>query len=280
MSESKTLLQRNFHFFREADLVYRLSKGLERRGRDVIFLVGSALSAPITREGQGVPIANGIIDLIRSEFSGDPVQLASFDDAVGMAEQKSYQAAFLFLLGRLGQGAANEIVRRAVLRARFPNTAGGPDVDVRIASDDELRVLDLDSRWELHAGMEALGKLIAHYSNRFGKAVLTTNFDPLIEVAVSRADGQFFKTVLHADGNLSQTVGAGCHIIHLHGYWYGSDTLHTVGQLQHPRPHLRASLASLLRDKILVVCGYGGWDDIFTEAIFDVACDDRKLPNI
>ena len=86
------------------------------------------------------------------------------------------------------------------------------------------------------------------------------------------------RTMLHADGNLSQTEGTGCHVIHLHGYWYGSDTLHTARQLGQSCPRLKASLSSLLRNKLVVVCAYGGWDDAFTEALMDVVRDDTAHP--
>ncbi len=274
-------MKQEFQFFGQADLVYRLSKGLEKRDQGVIFLVGAALSAPTKPGAQGVLDTDGMIELIREEFAGDSSQLASFDDTLRAAGEKRYQAAFFFLQGRLGQASANEIVKRAVLRARIRGGNGTEaEIDVRSASDDELRLIDFDLRWALNAGAEALGKLITNYPRQFGKIVLTTNFDPLIEVAIRKAGGNYFKTALHADGNLSQTEGHGCHVVHLHGYWYGADTLHTVGQLQHSRPHLKSSLSTLLRNKIIVVCGYGGWDDVFTDALMDAVCDDAANPEI
>jgi hypothetical protein len=185
------------------------------------------------------------------------------------------------LQGRLGQPIANEVVRKAVLAARLPQwerTKSGPDA--RTASDDELRLLEFDGRWALNPGTSAIAELITYYPDRFGRALLTTNFDPLIEIAIRSAGGQCFKTVLHADGNVSQTEGPGCHVIHLHGYWYGSDTLHTNRQLQQSRPHLKASLAALLRNKLIVICGYGGWDDVFTDALMDVVRDDSASPEV
>ncbi len=269
------------HFFGQDELVYRLTKGLEKREQEVVFLAGSGLSVPVTPGAPGVFSTNEIINLVRQEFAGDSAQLAFLTEALDLAKEKKYQAAFLFLQGRLGQAAANEIVRRAVLGAR-PRDANLPEANasVRDLSDDDLRFIDFDQHWELNPGTEALGKLIAHYPKRFGKIVLTTNFDPLIEVAITRAGGEYFKTALHADGNLSQTEARGCHVAHLHGYWYGSDTLHTVSQLQHSRPHLRASLASLVRNKLIVVSGYGGWDDVFTDALLDAVCDDAANPEI
>jgi tetratricopeptide (TPR) repeat protein len=273
MGEPGMVLQGSLQFFEQADLIYRLTTGLEKRNQEVIFLVGAALSAPVKDGAPGIPSADSTIDLVRQEFAEDSTQLAALNLCVDSAGEKRYQAAFRFLQGRLGQGAANEIVRRAVLQARQAN-GSVPEINFRNVSEEELRILDFDSRWELNPGTDALGKLVSHCAKRFGTAVLTTNFDPLIEVAINKAHGKFFKTALHSDGNLSQTVGQGCHVVHLHGYWYGSDTLHTVGQLQRTRPHLKASLASLLRNKLVVVCGYGGWDDVFTEAILDVVCDD------
>ena len=90
---------------------------------------------------------------------------------------------------------------------------------------------DLDG-WALTRGTEALGGLISKYPERFGGSLLTTNFDPLFEVAIRRVGGKLFRTILHSDGYLGQTQGEGCHVIHLHGYWYGSDTLHTIQQLR------------------------------------------------
>lgn len=274
-------MKESFHYFEQADLLYRLSKGLEKRNQEVIFLVGAALSAPIKPGAPGVMGTEDMIELIRQEFADDSTHLSSFHEALAAAREKRYQAAFLFLQGRLGQAAANEIVRRAVLGARQKSTnLLETNVGVRALSDEELRVFDNDQRWELNPGTEALGKLIAQYAKRFGSIVLTTNFDPLIEVAIRRAGGEYYKTSLHADGNLSQTEATGCHVAHLHGYWYNSDTLHTVGQLQHSRPRLKASLASLLRNKLIVVSGYGGWDDVFTDALLEVVCDDAANPEI
>lgn len=269
-----------FDYFDETALIHRLSIALTKRSQEVVFLVGSALSSPVRTGSPGVLGVEGIIELIRNEFA-DRETLHQFDEALREAGVRKYQTAFLFLQGRLGPGMGNEIVRKAVLGARVhdrlqPNAS----FSTAKASDDELRVLDLDSQWNINPGMEAIGKLIAGYPERFGRSLLTTNFDPLAEVAVRNAGGQFFRTTLHADGNLSQTQGSGCHIIHLHGYWYGSDTLHTTRQLQQTRPHLKASLGSLLRNKLVLVCGYGGWDDIFTNALMEVVQDDSAKPEI
>ena len=148
-------------------------------------------------------------------------------------------------------------------------------------SEEACRGFDTDTAgWTLTPGAAALGELAAKYPDRFGRTILTTNFDPLIGVAIAAAGGTSFRTVLHRDGNLGQTDGVGSHVVHLHGYWYGSDTLHTPRQLSQARPQLRASLAHLIRDRTVVVMAYGGWDDAFTQALMDVVLDDNAFPEI
>lgn len=262
-------------------LIERLTAGLLSTDQRVVFLVGSPISAPEKLNESGVPSVEGIIDLIRSEFH-EIAQSDQLEIAIRASENR-YQAAFSFLLGRRGQHAANEVIKRAVWKARRP--VATLDVNAYLpsdtTSDEACRALDTDfDGWVLPRGVAALGELLAGYPEKFGKAVLTTNFDPLIEVSIGKLGGNYFRTVLHRDGNLSQTEGNGCHVIHLHGYWYGADTLHTPRQLNQPRPRLKASLGALLKTKILVICGYGAWDDTFTEALLELVADDAAFPEI
>jgi tetratricopeptide (TPR) repeat protein len=264
----------------EAALLERLTTGVQRSKQPVIFLVGSGLTAPIREGGAGVPGVRGVIELIKAEFNPD--QQTELEKQI-CESANPYQAAFSFLLGRRGQQAANHVIRQAVWQARSV-------VSTKLANsfsllgntpDDVCRSLDTDlDGWSLTPGVEAIGGLIATYPDHFGRAILTTNFDPLLGIAIARSKGSFFRTVLHRDGNLSQTEGTGCHIIHLHGYWYGADTLHTPRQLNQSRPRLKASLSTLLKAKTIVVSAYGGWDDVFTDALMEVVLDDNAYPEI
>jgi len=177
------------------------------------------------------------------------MQLAALDRQLEGAGQRRYQAVFLFLQGSRGQQAANDIVRSAVYLARIPELTVDNQLDDLSRSEAGWRALDLDTQgWHLNNGASYLGKLVVDYPERFGKAVLTTNFDPLIEVAIRRAGGACYKTTIQADGNIVQTEGIGCcNVVHLHGYWLGSDTLHTGQQLASPRPHLKDSLSRMMK---------------------------------
>ena len=59
------------HYHDEDALLERLSNGIKRQNREVVFLVGAPLSCPPEQGVPGVPGVEGIIDLIRAEFSAD-----------------------------------------------------------------------------------------------------------------------------------------------------------------------------------------------------------------
>ncbi len=251
--------------------------------REIIFFFGSALSVPEADGMPGVPNVAGILSLVEAQlktFSGILVSAAEPQDA-----GKAYRAAFEKLLAHRGQDAANEVIRHAVIRARKP------DIDkTRIGGNEPLDLNDLEvcrkldednAGWHLRASLVALGKLLSNRPGRIGSTVLTTNFDPLIQVAVRMAKGWCYRTVLHSDGSLGQSESPDAQqIVYLHGYWYGKDTLHLPIQINSSRPKLKRSLEQLLQNRTLVIMGCGGWDDIFMSCLSDLVNDTELNPDV
>lgn len=266
-------------YYDSKQLLARLSNGMVGSDRQIVFVVGSALTAPRSAGDRGVPSVDGIIDLIRGELAEDERQDLARDIA---GATNKYQDAFHFLLGSRGPQVANQVIRKAVASARLDSVAKDSGYELTVATSEEAcRGFEQDpAGWHLTEGVKALGELAVRHPGKFGKVILTTNFDPLIGVSVSAAGGTSFRTILHRDGNISLTEGDGSHVVYLHGYWYGSDTLHTPRQLNQDRPQLRSSLSNLLRNQIVVVLAYGGWDDAFTRALVDVVVDDNAYPEV
>lgn len=148
------------------------------------------------------------------------------------------------------------------------------DPNICRALEDEIHA------WKLPRSVDMLGRLLVKFPDTFGKVILTTNFDPLIEVSIRKNGGSRYRTVLPEDGNLEQTVSDGIHVIHLHGFWSGYDTLHTPQQLGRPRPKLKRSLARILESSTLVIVGYGGWDDAITQTLAEIVHDPMSTPEI
>ena len=269
-------------YYNSADLIDRLCSTADRQDRAVVFLVGSPLTVPDHKGGYGVPGVSGMVDLIRREFEGSDAE-SEFDQSLRGNPATRYQRAFEFLHGRRGQDVANRIVRTAVWQALDTNNwpAAHPMTSPRDADPAICSVLEREvNAWVLPRAVDLFGNLLVTYSDTFGGAVLTTNFDPLIEVSLLKYGGRFYRTVLHDDGRLGQTVSEGTHVVHLHGYWHGHDTLHTPQQLVQPRPQLGHSLARVIETSTLVVIGYSGWDDVITTTLVALLSDSARTPEI
>lgn len=231
--------------------------------RPVAFLVGAPLSL---KDGVGVPGVTEVLELIRDEIRRCAAKaLPRFEAALnGKTGGDAYQEAMKWLGRNISQDAINDVIKAAVLKAR---NASAPE----LTSGDGNHV-----DWNIPNGTANLGELVARESARFIGPILTTNFDPLISMAVQSFGGQTGRYVLTADGTVSgPTVDGFCTVIHLHGFWRDSDTLHTQVQLTNPRPKLTKSLQRLLQGRTLIVAAYGGWDDVFTRALVDLMNDEQ-----
>ena len=263
-------------------LVDRLRNAVRKRDRTFTFLVGSPLASPDREGGHGVPGVQGMINLIGQEFAGTSAE-SDFAEHLQGDSATRYQRAFEFLHGRRGQGAANQVVKAAVWKALNPEMwpASLRKTTAADAAPDACEQLEREPEaWILPRPVDHLGRLLVGHGRTLGRAVLTTNFDPLIEVSVQKHGGRYYRTVLHNDGNLGQTVSDGTHIVHLHGYWQGYDTLHIPQQLVQSRPQLTKSLARVVESSTLVVIGYSGWDDVVTRTLADLLPDSAGTTEI
>lgn len=243
-------------FGSDRDLIARLTQS--QPDRPIIFLAGAPLTGGRT---SGVADVAGMQDLLRNEL-GEDIANAVERDA---DPDRIYQALMGSLGVRAGPQKVNELIRRGVLAAWR-----GHPVDFR--DEPALRRCEKQvDDWSLTEGVRALGRLLSANDSRSPPIVLTTNFDPLIEVAVRAAGSQARPIVLDNDGRfdrqLDETV---VKVVHLCGYWAAGDTLHVQTQLQKPRLQLADCLRTMLRGHLLVTIAYGGWEDVIAQSISDV----------
>lgn len=194
-----------------------------------------------------------------------------FDERLREGHANRYQAAFRHLLVTRDQDEANRIIRRCVLKAR---TRPAP-VDQALSAETCRQMEDDLAGWYLPPAVSALGQILAAAGPGARPIVLTSNFDPLVSVSVRRAGGSAFTVALQGDGSIAGLDGRGCMVVHFHGDWFRSDTLHVPTQLRRDRPKLRASLAHLLGERTLVVLGYSGWDDVFMQSLAAVVAGEQ-----
>lgn len=254
-------------------LIYRVKRTLQK-GERISFLLGSGVTLPC--EGfQGVPQTKQIIEIISRRFpDADGIKL--FKEAVSShSGAAAYQAAMNVLVQCEGQSALNEVIAEAVLEAKKSrsNLAFGD-------KDLEESEMDLDG-WALNPGVSGIATLFNLFPQNIGP-ILTSNFDPLLGIAIKKLGGHVTVVPMIEDGALSQLPSSGPsrHIIHFHGYWRGTDTLHTSEQINRSRPRLRGELRKILEETTLVVIGYGGWSDVFMDTLYAVIDEGAVKSNV
>ncbi|RZJ95352.1 MAG: hypothetical protein EOO60_00660 [Hymenobacter sp.] len=240
--------------------------------KKIAFLVGSPLSMQAKGDSPQVPGVEAMLEIIRNRVPAK--HLEQFDAELKAGKNNRYQWAMKFLQDRSNRGIANAVIREAVLRARTDprNESGLTEAQL----DDDF------SGWALPPATLHLGKLLADHPERFGP-VLTTNFDPLISASVKMAKGEFLRTVVDRDEPFSQaklSTPNVAHIVHLHGYWLNGETLHTPLEIARERKRVTADIIRLLNTHTLVVIGYGGWDDVFTQTLSSIAADRHQNVDI
>ena len=243
-------------------------------GQRVTFLVGSGITCP-SADGRerGIPGPLAMVSRARQLFPDDG-EVTLFDTAVNAAsDSQKYQAAMQFVIECRGQSAVDSLIREVVLEARLnPQSGVNPGVIER----------DVNG-WFLRPGVEALGHLIKNYPAVFQRPILTSNFDPLLEIAIRRAGGNAISINLPADGNFNNLVvneANMAQVVHFHGFWSEENTLHTPETLTRDRPLLAGNLQKLLQETVLVVIGYGGWNDVFTKTLLKVVSEQAQGINV
>lgn len=234
------------------------------RGKPISFLVGAPFSWD---NGKGVPPVEGFIDIVRERVAleGDSYVRSLEETLQGISPSERYQAAMGYVYRELDADAAAEIVCNAVMKAR---KSAAPDLD--LSSD----VVELKpEHWDLTRAQRGIARLMRLKPDHFRGPIFTTNFDPLLGLALLERQIHPSVNVLPLDGSIRAPIKitqSEVNVFHLHGYWINSSTLHSPAQLLSERPQLQNSLEEHLNQTNLVVMAYGGWDDIFTTAIANV----------
>ncbi|MET9269892.1 SIR2 family protein [Kribbella sp. NPDC003557] len=238
-----------------SDLLARLKASMPSSGdRPLALLAGSGLTVG------AVPGVTDIVRSIRGALPEDDIN--TFDVTLDASAEPGdkYQAAFKFLGLRRPPSYRDRIIQVAVLAA-YNNSAIGSIGDLQPSRLMEYEA-DADN-WTLPAGVEALGRLWVGLPLKVRGPIITTNFDPLIEIAIKKSGGAASNRIMDADGAFLRDVRASefPQVVHIHGFWRDSSTLSMTAQLTLERPALNGSLRSLLSEYTLLVMGYGGWHD-------------------
>lgn len=225
---------------------YALTKRIKNHKGGITFVIGSAFSQK-DKDGCGIPNVDEVIQFVEDFiFQEDAEDLAYFRSEMNSSSSKDrYQAAFDIVSSLHGQSAVNEIID-----------------SVMKSNEDE-------------SGRQRIPKPVRDFvitvknANIDVRNVITTNFDTLIEEEFDNQNLECNSFSLVNDTLLPTDVNKLVNVFHLHGKW-GQDTMHTENQLSVIRQKIEVSLQNIVKDDLVVVIAYGGWEDSFTRAIAQI----------
>ena len=246
------------------DLVARLTTTVTAREetRPVALLAGSGLTRG------AVPGVVEIITAIRRYLNDD--EKADFDKRLAVHAEPGlkYQEAFTFLSLRRAPHLRDRVIRLCTLQAYNGSIDSVDDLKSEKLVEYEAEI----DKWNLPLGTAALGRIWSGLPSALRGPIVTTNFDPLCEVAIRKAGGVALPRSMDTDGSFGRDVHALDipQVVHIHGYWRESATLSMTTQLTQDRPALNGSIRALLSQHTLLVMGYGGWNDAVTRQLTEV----------
>jgi hypothetical protein len=254
----------------EAALIHRVRERV-RVEDEITLIVGSGVSAG------AVPRIGGVLRIAdqyargRSDDGGLRRALQQAREALPGDAVAEVYAEYLRVFSEWVSGSEFDVIaQQAVLQAyRPPDRMASPLAShglwqrIRLPLGERLEN-DLGS-WQLPLGVHAAGHLLTRRPEEFGHRVLTTNFDPLLEIAVRSAGGQAITLPLDARPGRATTAGedGAVRVYHLHGFWRptaqpGADRLlHDPAASADQLAGLAEATAGLIRGDTVLVLGAG-----------------------
>lgn len=124
--------------------------------------------------------------------------------------------------------------------------------------------------WHLTEGLTLLTEILRNHGGKVHRCLLTTNLDPLVEVALRRARLPFYESYgvsgLTASINALRPEPVQWTVVQLHGNCHSS-SLHSPALFGQPQDEVEEWLAEQLRGSYLLVLGYSGWDGLIQRTL-------------
>lgn len=236
----------------------------------LIVLFGAGMSVP------NVPGVGRLTKMARefSDQAGSPPVRADLNEPVPVYRSVQqmriarYLEAMQFVQEVRGSNGIRQFLQTAVLHAH--DGPGWTVGDHPVPDDEFLDLQKSTSGWHVPEGLALFADLLRTHGSRIHNMLLTTNFDPLLEVALHRAGipsvASYAVFPPNDDMDRIPLDPARWTVVHLHGDCrYG--TAHYPAPLTQGREPVADWLSRQLRGNHLLVLGYSGWDGLVQQTL-------------
>lgn len=249
-------------------------KGIAAKDVETVFLVGNGIHDGSLASGRE------LLDALRRAWRASDFPDDEFDSKVAAGKPDGYLAALRAFSDR--KLKAISTIRQLVIAACTDETRRslGDVLDI-----SECFKLEREpSAWRIPIAIVSLARLLSHQPPLRGLAAycLTTNFDPMIEVALRSVGATPRIHLAGEDGALDSPVDVQDRtptVVRLHGDWLRDKALHTSVVTQKKRSELATTLRKLVAERHLVVLGYSGSDPQLIDVLVQLASSRTDSPS-
>lgn len=236
------------------------SRLIHLESKPLTLVIGSGLS------NEALPNTAQFARIFLDEFVGaEHFKMKEMYEAAADDPTLAYQNMASQLIAYRGYTGISKPFRREILK----NYKAAVDT----TSSAHLAQVEEDTgNWNIPSAQIELAKFLRSRTSDSPTTIITTNFDPFIEIALNREIGP--RTAIPVPMAASKPISpaelhvtTGIPVIHIHGFWRQGDTLHTQAQLTGERPDITRLISSEMTGSVVVVIGYGGWDDAFMHSL-------------
>ncbi|MFF8317792.1 SIR2 family protein [Streptomyces bobili] len=245
-----------------SELRIRLQVLAEEADRRLVTVFGSGISSEV------LPNVTQLTDIFREHVP--PQGRDKYDSAINAISDPGlkYQGAAAILTRQAGEKAVMRAIRAAVLRACHDV----PEREVTEVARNEAQCREYvrSGSWSIPAGYKHFAQFFAGLNGKVRGPIITTNFDPLIEIALHEAgvSAEPLSVPIDSSPTLDQLREFIAQpVLHIHGYWTGAATSNAPARINADRPRLDRVLQALLTDSVVLVVGYSGWLDGFMKSL-------------
>ncbi|KUL26823.1 hypothetical protein ADL15_37205 [Actinoplanes awajinensis subsp. mycoplanecinus] len=239
--------------------------------RKLIILVGAGITAArVPRVARLTTWALDFADRERlTRPRTDPNEPRSVNPGVQQSLISKYVEALDFIREVRGTDGLRAFLQQVSLQAH--DTGKPPPLTGEAMPDPDYRQLEgTPAGWQSTEGLTLLAGLLRQHGRNVHPFLLTTNFDPLLEVALRRAGLDLGPSrAVRGPGDPVTDLGGGTErwtVVHLHGTPH-TGSLHYPADIGQPHRHLERWLTSILRGNRLLVLGYSGWDGLIQRTL-------------
>lgn len=251
------------------EVIAQLGNAIQEQ-RKITFILGSGISLPTGDSKNGLNGVNFFIEKLKSfqakKYETNKKLLQIFNDNLERASAKGLSELYVFL--------AKEVSKEEVERMYAIEILSLIEINYPYSSKENFNEYvekqEYLEKWKLNQGLQFFGK-ISKYLNPQNVKILTSNFDPFLEIEIRKneiqAESVGYPSDYQTHPENHNPNRSAIRIEHYHGIWSGDTAHYELGNRKGNTAYIKENY--LKKSDYIFVIGFGGWEDSATDALVE-----------